>query len=255
MVSRKTREIAMIGYSHPPIVEAVVEFVTSAKVGYEDLLEMSKKFGKHYTNVASQKGYEIVIEATGAAPSVRKEQGVESFRLTSEDQADIAIISETSMVSARLAPYCGWVHFMELIQKNWRIWARGKSGRSLTRIGVRFINRIDIPITAAQSITLRDFILLAPEVPAISNSPLTSFLIQANKPTAHPDWDANLISTLVTPAPLLDHLSLLLDIDIYRTRNLPSKDSELWTILEEARVLKNSIFEQSVTDKSRELFA
>jgi uncharacterized protein (TIGR04255 family) len=254
-MSRGAGERVMVEYAQPPIVEAVVEFVTGAKVSHDDLVEMSKKFGSNYSRVSPQKGYEVRIEATGSVPSIRTEPGVEAFHLTSEDQADIAIISETSMVSARLAPYCGWEKFLAQIQKNWRIWARGKSGRSLTRIGVRYINRIDIPIESARSITLRDYVLLAPEVPPISDSPLTSFLIQANKPTAHPDWDATLISTLVSPPPLLNNLSLLLDIDIYRTRNLPSKDAELWEILKEARLLKNSIFEKSITDKSRELFA
>jgi uncharacterized protein (TIGR04255 family) len=45
-----------------------------------------------------------------------------------------------------------------------------------------------------------------------------------------------------------------LDIDVSRAGDPPQKDDEIWALIDRIRVHKNHIFEESVTDKARELF-
>ena len=49
-------------------------------------------------------------------------------------------------------------------------------------------------------------------------------------------------------------VSVVLDIDVFRTTDLPDDEEELWKFLEELRQRKNTIFEACITDKARELF-
>jgi uncharacterized protein (TIGR04255 family) len=56
------------------------------------------------------------------------------------------------------------------------------------------------------------------------------------------------------PPPLVDHASVILDIDVSRAGDPPQKDDEIWALIDRIRVHNNQVFEESVTDKARELF-
>jgi uncharacterized protein (TIGR04255 family) len=47
----------------------------------------------------------------------------------------------------------------------------------------------------------------------------------------------------------------MLDIDIFRTEQIPGNESELWRMIDDARPIKNRVFERCITDESRKLFA
>ena len=55
-------------------------------------------------------------------------------------------------------------------------------------------------------------------------------------------------------SPLIDHVSLLLDIDLFKDQNVPQKDNEVWELFSHLHRQKNKIFEAFITDKARELF-
>jgi uncharacterized protein (TIGR04255 family) len=59
----------------------------------------------------------------------------------------------------------------------------------------------------------------------------------------------------MSPAPLINHVSMVLDIDVFRTEQIPGRDNDLWTCIDAVRPLKNTIFEACITDEARRLFA
>jgi uncharacterized protein (TIGR04255 family) len=64
---------------------------------------------------------------------------------------------------------------------------------------------------------------------------------------------AVITETLIDPlAPNV--VSIVLDIDIFRTDDLPSEEAALWAVVEQLRNAKNKVFEGCITDKARELF-
>lgn len=66
-------------------------------------------------------------------------------------------------------------------------------------------------------------------------------------------WSVNITSTGIQ-SPLINHTSLLLDIDVFRTDNIPLNDVDLWKTIDEARDIKNKIFKACITQKTEELF-
>ena len=48
--------------------------------------------------------------------------------------------------------------------------------------------------------------------------------------------------------------SVVLDIDIFRTQELPSDEEEIWRFFEILHARKNDVFEACITDRARELF-
>ncbi|TPJ72960.1 TIGR04255 family protein [Mesorhizobium sp. B2-6-2] len=241
-------------YSRPPIVEAVVEFVSAVNVSFDDLQAMSRKVADDYKNETVEKAFDVSVDTSGGIPTFHSDPSPDRFRRTSDDQADIVIFAHNSMLVARLAPYPGWEYLNDRVARNWRVWSKGQTGKNIRRAGVRYVNRIDIPTAGIEHIDIRDYLRVQPNVPMIADRPMSGFLVQASMPTANPNWDCNITSTLVLEPPLLNHTSILLDIDVYRTRDIPSKAADILPILDEARTLKNTIFELCITDQARKLF-
>ena len=92
-------------------------------------------------------------------------------------------------------------------------------------------------------------------MPDIGQAPLAGYVMQVTVLTENPLWRTTVTSAVVSPPPLLNHLSFLLDIDLFRTEKIPGKEGDLWQTIDEARALKNRIFEQCITDEARKLFA
>jgi uncharacterized protein (TIGR04255 family) len=64
-----------------------------------------------------------------------------------------------------------------------------------------------------------------------------------------------LINTIpVFPPPLVNHFSIMLDIDVSQQFDLPQRDDDLHGLLSQMRDEKNRVFEACITDTARELF-
>jgi uncharacterized protein (TIGR04255 family) len=79
-------------------------------------------------------------------------------------------------------------------------------------------------------------------------------LLQVTFPAPSSHWNVSIASSIVAPPPLIDHISFLLDIDVFRSEQIPGREDELWTVIDEARAIKNTIFERCITDETRKLF-
>ena len=57
-------------------------------------------------------------------------------------------------------------------------------------------------------------------------------------------------------SPLIDHVSILLDIDVYRhDLNVPQSPNEIRALLDIIRARRTEIFEQCITDTTRALIS
>jgi uncharacterized protein (TIGR04255 family) len=92
-----------------------------------------------------------------------------------------------------------------------------------------------------------------PEVPANLPQSLSNFWMQLQIP--HEDIRALLVLNMARIPPPRDGVaSIVLDLDLFRTVDLPQSEDELWRYIEILRTRKNEIFEACITDATRELF-
>ncbi len=243
-----------LNYSHAPIMEAVIHLRTKDAVSETERRKVARRLKALYPHSQPLQAINININATGG-PNVAVEQQPEVFRLASDDETDIALIQHNGVVISRLAPYPGWQKFRERAVAAWTEWRAASSNHTVSRIGVRYINRIDIPYANEPVIDPRDYLLFSPQDPGISSAPMQGYVVQITKHTDLPHWLASVTSTLVLPSPLLNHISLLFDIDVFRTEEIPRRDDELWAVVDEARNIKNDIFERCITDRTKELIS
>lgn len=249
-------DLKMKSYRRPPITEAVIEFRMAKEITRDQEKKIVQRLQKDFPHSQETDEYAIVFNpkkhaSSGMAPVDKRHKAV---RLTSDDQTDIAIVTLNGVTSARLAPYLGWEAFIEQAQKVWSAWQKVVNSNLIQRIGVRFINRIDIPFTSDNKFELNDYLNFYPETPSLSTEPMKNFFIQVSTTTDNPYWETQITSTRANPQPIPKHASLLLDIDIFRVAEISSKEPDLWEIVGEARDIKNNLFQRCITKKSEELF-
>ena len=161
------------------------------------------------------------------------------------------LFQPNSVAVAQLAPYPGWEVFFPRFVRDWEAWKREAGYRQIIRVGVRFINRIDIPIVSGL-IEEAEYLSVYPKLPD-SLGPVTGYGVQAQLPMQ--DIGCNLtINSAAVPSPMLEHGSILLDLDIAKEVNPPQKDEEIFELLGRIRIKKNEIFEACITRKAKELF-
>lgn len=180
---------------------------------------------------------------------------ITGHRLTSADATEIAVVSRQNFSHSRLAPYNGWEQFIGAARQNWEVWRKVVGNREISRIGVRYINRIDVPNPEEVAIPIGDYLEFRPLFPEFDgNLGVETFAINGVIAIANTPfrliWNAG-----TALSPLVRNTSFLLDIDISQEGNIPRNDEALWSLADRMRLHKNHIFEASITDLSRKLFS
>lgn len=146
---------------------------------------------------------------------------------------------------SRLAPYDCWE---ELSGEARRLWSRYRDlvrPEQITRIAVRYINRLDLPAPADLKVYLRT----SPEI----SSDLPQFLGNWLMHLEIPDGKRQLIiNESVAPSVVPGTVAIILDIDIFQVLEVPQDEESLWNTLQDFRVRKNEVFERSITEAVRE---
>ena len=238
-------------YKRPPITEAVIEIRPTEIVPADALERAARRIGKEYYAVDPEAVHQYLIEPDGKL--TRQPISVNGYRISSVDRADMVAARPHAFSCSRLAPYLGWDNFRGRAARDWDTWKKSVGPRPIARIGVRFINRIDVRARPDAQLDLGTYLKAGPQMPEDGMLPLTNYTFQITRPVAGDDFFLNLGSASV-PSPLIGHASLLLDIDIYREKNLPMRDEDLWGLIDQMRVHKNRVFELCVTDAARQLF-
>jgi uncharacterized protein (TIGR04255 family) len=154
-----------------------------------------------------------------------------------------------------LAPYDRWETFSAEALEHWRDYQRVARPTKLTRIGVRYINKIDIP---SSSIEIKDYLRTAVDVAPYLPQLVAGYFFQIVVPLSHFDASATITSTILPP-PAQDATSLILDIDTWRlvdmTLSVTDSSEGISQVLDTLREAKNYVFEACITDATRGLIS
>lgn len=238
-------------YKQPPITEAVIEIRFAAPIDASRLAEISSDLRAQYpyeqqvTDVRVQ--LYLVPQATPTAGTIERP----GHRLSSLDQTQILLLWPENFIVSQLTPYPGWDEFFERFRRDWTKWKRLIGYQKITRIGVRYINRIDIPFSGPL-VEYEQYINVYPHLPEVFTN-VRGYGVQAQLQLA--DMDCMLtLNSLSVPSPLLGHAAFIVDLDIANEINPPQNDEAIYELLNRIRLKKNEIFEACITPRARELF-
>lgn len=242
-----------IVYARPPITEAVIGVTFSSPMDSAQLTLVSKALHKFYPHKQDVSTFDLSLEINTMDAGSNKANFTPTLghRLSTDDQTQLVVLWPNSFTLSQLAPYQGWADFIERFIRDWGTLKRVLGFQQISRIGVRYINRIDIPATA-DMVEHEQFLNIYPKMPDIL-SPLDAYAIQAS--VTLKDINCQLtINTASVPSPILEHVSFVIDTDISSTNAPPQSDADLIELLNNIRNKKNSVFEACISQPARSLF-
>ncbi|MBL8084291.1 MAG: TIGR04255 family protein [Candidatus Obscuribacter sp.] len=234
-------------YPNPPITEAVIEIRVAPSEGMSlSCLEQIQSLVPGYPTRKVIKQVEIAGDGVSASTN----QTEIGYAFASEEGKQSFMAGPLSFSFSRLSPYQGWRNFAEEASQIWECYRGLAKPASVTRIGLRFINRLDLPWPFED---FKEFLRTSPEVSPDMPQALSNFLMVLE--IEHPDIKARMRLSQGNLPPVAENIvSILLDIDLFRVDSPPFDSGEIWEYLELMRDRKNEMFEACITDKTRELF-
>ena len=175
----------------------------------------------------------------------------DGYLFTSVDGRQVVQARLDGFTFSRLKPYDKWTTLRDEAQELWQHYVRIASPETVTRVALRYINRIEIPIPMRD---FKDYILTTPEIAPDLPQGLGSFFMRLVIQDPNAQAVAIVTETMEPIDESRNRLPLIFDIDVFRMAAFNIQDNAMWEAFEYLHDLKNDIFFRSITLKAKELF-
>ncbi len=239
-------------HKQAPITEAVLDIrVTLADGGS---LEALAQIGADWKDSYPKRRDILNMEAQFSVDpevAVTREHSQRGYIFTSHDDLQTVQVRLDGFTFSRFRPYTTWEQFSSEARRLWTIYREQANVTAITRVAVRYINRLDLPLYD-EAFDFKDYLRTVPEVSPDMPQGLSGYFMQLQIPLEDIQGGVIINQTMVEP-PEEDVASVLLDLDFFRTVDIPQDEEEMWLTFERLRVVKNRIFEACITDRARRL--
>lgn len=241
-------------YTQAPITEALIDIRVKALSGVSstDLASLQAREGSAYPK---KKGlYSASLEVgdadePGGGITTEATKSHRGWAFVSEDKLHVWQARTDGFSFSRLAPYESWEPFRDESRRLWSITKGVLKPEFVTRLAVRYINRIEFPLPLGD---FKDYLRTVPEVAPGLPQGLSGFFMQLHIPQQ--DIRAGLVlNESLAEAKRPNSVAFILDIDISRTEEVPQSEEGLWEVFEQLHIKKNEVFEACITDRTREI--
>jgi uncharacterized protein (TIGR04255 family) len=244
-----------IHFPNAPIVEAVLDIRANLpkEIDLGVLALFQDKIKKEFPARREQFSWKFDFKVNpGNLPeSQQPKGGTIGYLFDSSDKKKIVQARLDGFTFNKLKPYANWESFSAEAKKLWQHYIEIAKPINVSRIALRYINRIEIPLPFNN---FKDYILTTPEIaPGIPNG-LSEFFMRLVIPNKEIEATAIITETIDKIDDKTNKLPLIFDIDVYKAKSFEPLSDNIWIEMEDLRVFKNEIFLKSLTDKKKELF-
>lgn len=243
-----------IQFPHAPITEALLDIRVKlpAQIDLTRLATFHDAVKDRYPlkreRASWQSGFQLTL---GTGPEMLQSSGgPDGYLFTSADGRQIVQTRLDGFTFNRLKPYDKWATLRDEARELWQQYVQIASPEVVTRLALRYINRIEIPLPLRD---FKEYILTTPEIAPKIPQGLASFFMRLVIPEPKTQTVAVVTEMMEPIADSSKALPLILDIDVFREAAFDVNDG-LWETFESLRNLKNDIFFKSITPKAKELF-
>jgi uncharacterized protein (TIGR04255 family) len=243
-------------YPNPPIVEAVIEFRVGSQMTGAELARSLRDKLAHTYDAAEMRAQDLVqahvsVEGGGVAAASKRQphftflQSASGHRLLGCGPGVLSVHT--------LAPYPGWESFLAQATEAVTALPGPLAETPVRTVGVRYIDRITLPDD--EDVPLGEYITVLPPRPIHMPDALVGchYVTQSSDPS-----DGTFAQLTVSSPPMTPDgkAYLLYDLLLNRTgETLCTFEVDSWVpIVEGLHARLREIFEESITDRTRELF-
>lgn len=196
--------------------------------------------------------FQVEISSETEAASVQSvTSNIERMQFVRQDEGALIQIGPNILAVNHLKPYSSWENFKQMISRALDVYSQVASPQAISRIGLRYINRLEFP-PELQSVDIERFLLAAPAVPSAVPQTFVSWVQRVEIPFEHANGLLALHSSSVRGEGQ-QNVAFLLDLDfITLDAGLVKLDSAMeWA--EKAHDEVEKTFEACITDEARKL--
>ncbi len=243
-------------FANAPIVEALIDIQVDLppEVTLSDLAKFQDSVKDRFPIRREQSMMQFQFAAqVGIEPQISQSSGVTGYLfLSSEREPSKAVQARLNGYTfSKFKPYNSWAEFRNEALELWSLYRSITNPVRIRRLGLRTINRIEIPIPFER---FEQYLLTLPKIAPGIDGGISEFLVRFVMPQTESDEVA--IVTIGTDATQTANqkLPVLFDIDVYNEAVFDPSSSDPWDRLERLRGIKNTIFFKSITPDTMELF-
>ena len=240
--------------SKAPIVEAVIELKVRLS-GSFDLTRLAVFRKELVERFPVSRDMQVFQARVNLDPDKGPQQSIETgtlgVRLESEDRKWVIQARADGVSISRLAPYDRWESLREQVEVVWPVYVRALAPEAVVRLGVRYINRIEL---SAASIDFDRVLTKGPTIPNDLPQALAEFYSRIVIPMTDERATLVIVQALdpAPPAPSGALPGVVLDIDAFSEQAYAVDSSEIWSTLERLRQVKNKAFFNAFTSETLE---
>jgi uncharacterized protein (TIGR04255 family) len=238
-------------YRNPPILEALSE------VFYRGSEWDGTVPGRFYEKVRDrfprrkQRGeIEVEVQVAGGMPSTRTTPKEPRSQFEQEDGARIVQVGRDLVVLNQLRPYPHFAEWKPLAVEAATVYRQLANPTGVERIGMRYLNRIEIPET---SFPMERYFTLHVHIPESLGSTHGSFVLRIELEPLHRHHHL-LVTFASAPSETGASSSFMLDLYDRVTPSEPEAFERLGEYLDEGHENIERTFESIITDETRKLF-
>jgi uncharacterized protein (TIGR04255 family) len=241
--------------NNAPIVEAVIDIRVSLKTSLreDEISSLKDLLHELYPSSEEIRIFEGGFGMVMGKPMIEspKDKGVSGYRFKSKDEKKIVQYRNDGFTFNKLKPYTSWNDVIEEANRLWRIYASKAQIERVSRIAVRYINRLNIPLPIKD---FKEYLTKPPDIPDGVPDSVSNFLCRIVLHDIEKGISANVAQALensIKPG----FANIILDIDVYKNVDIqPNNYEKIWEFFEQFHELKNKIFFNSITENTARLF-
>ncbi|GAB4409002.1 MAG: TIGR04255 family protein [Anaerolineae bacterium] len=238
-------------YRYPPIIEALCEFRFEPASPWDLAIPglVYEKVKAGFPKRRQAKAFEVSVTASleGVEQRVTTTERIQFLR---DDEKALIQVDRNLVAVNHLKPYPGWQQFLPLIESGFTAYEEVVRPKGIQRIGLRYINRIEIP---GQHIELEDYLQFRPFIGPELPQDFDSFIAGIQIPYDNSRDSLRLqVASTVSERP--DCAAVLLDLDYYLAQPGQVSMEEAFTWVNEAHHRLEEVFEACITAQLRAIF-
>jgi uncharacterized protein (TIGR04255 family) len=235
-------------YRRSPIVEAAIDIRCTNRPTFT-ISEINRLAGE--LSSTFQPDGEAVEHVEELLPDGGRRTTIRTLGLILQRERDSLTnlqLQTEGFTYSHMAPYDRWEPFRDEAKELWSRYAELAEPQIVTRIGVRFINRI---VVGEKIDDLSPYLRIYPITPWRLQTPPSGFTLQLR--TSTQDDMALIMNVATVRGTDPSTVGLLLDLDAFALAELAPDSDSIWNLVERLHVKVEEAFEDSITDVVRDL--
>ncbi len=238
-------------YANPPVIEAVCEFQFGSDTPWNE--DMADRIHKPLRKLfpKSQTAHRLTVQtSTGNGELTQEARSVNVLQYLQNDGNKLFQVAPYSLAINHLSPYTSWHEFFPIIQQCFGAYRKVAKPKSFRRIGVRYINKIEI---TSKRVELEEYFNFYPHLEGDLPKDHGPFFVGVQIPFQDVRDGMKVELTTVVPTEA-GNLACILNLDYFLNQPDQVDMQGVFEWVDTAHANIETIFEACIKEPLRQLF-